>query len=198
MGRDQVSGGVSAPCWRTTPVANSPWKPLVIMLSSSVSMTYKTVRLSVATIFRIQANHIFGVRYLWSSSERYWDLDRTIYIFALLGNILIFVRFNFCHRWALIATSRVSCISFRDWILLVCFSWRYEATEGPRVNFVMLLYQNCTVLVTKYPLFNTKHPVIILRASLFGVTPPHVASSKIECQNFSHVYRSRKHWECKY
>ena len=26
---------------------------------------------------------------------------------------------------------------FRDWILLVCFSWRYEATEGPSVNFVM-------------------------------------------------------------
>ena len=25
----------------------------------------------------------------------------------------------------------------RDWILLVCFSWRYEVTEGPRVNFVM-------------------------------------------------------------
>ena len=25
----------------------------------------------------------------------------------------------------------------RDWILLVCFSWRYEATEVPRVNFVM-------------------------------------------------------------
>ena len=24
----------------------------------------------------------------------------------------------------------------RDWILLVCFSWRTEATEGPRVNFV--------------------------------------------------------------
>ena len=46
--------------------------------------------------------------------------------------------------------------------------------------------------------FNTKHPVIILRASLFVVTPSHVASSKIECQNFSYVYRSRKHWECKY
>ena len=28
-------------------------------------------------------------------------------------------------------------ILFRDWILLVCFSWRYEATEVPRVNFVM-------------------------------------------------------------
>ena len=27
--------------------------------------------------------------------------------------------------------------SIRDWILLVCFSWRYEATEGPRVNCVM-------------------------------------------------------------
>ena len=25
----------------------------------------------------------------------------------------------------------------RDWILLVCFSWRYEATEVLRVNFVM-------------------------------------------------------------
>ena len=46
--------------------------------------------------------------------------------------------------------------------------------------------------------FNTKHPVIILRVSLFVVTPSHVASTKIECQNFSYVYRSRKHWECKY
>ena len=46
--------------------------------------------------------------------------------------------------------------------------------------------------------FNTKHPVIILRVSLFAVTPSHVASSKIEGQNFSYVYRSRKHWECKY
>ena len=41
--------------------------------------------------------------------------------------------------------------------------------------------------------FNTKHPVIILRASLFVVTPSHVASWKIECQFFSYVYRSRKH-----
>ena len=61
-----------------------------------------------------------------------------------------------------------------------------------------ILYQNCTVLATKYPFFNTKHPVIILRVSLFAVTPSHVASTKIECQNFSYVYRSRKHWECKY
>ena len=50
----------------------------------------------------------------------------------------------------------------------------------------------------KYPFFNTKHPVIILRVSLFAVTPSHVASTKIECQNFSYVYRRRKHWECKY
>ena len=46
--------------------------------------------------------------------------------------------------------------------------------------------------------FNTKHPVIILWVSLFAVTPSHVASSKNECQNFSYVHRSRKHWECKY
>ena len=53
-------------------------------------------------------------------------------------------------------------------------------------------------MATKYPFFNTKHPVIILRVSLFAVTPSHVASTKIECQNFSYVYRSKKHWECKY
>ena len=34
--------------------------------------------------------------------------------------------------------------------------------------------------------------------SLFVVTPSHVASWKIECQIFSYVYRSRKHWKCKY
>ena len=46
--------------------------------------------------------------------------------------------------------------------------------------------------------FNTKHPVIILRGSLFVVTPVHVASSKNGYQFFSYVYRSRKHWKCKY
>ena len=37
--------------------------------------------------------------------------------------------------------------SIRDWILLVCFSWRYEATEGPRVNFIMreALFRNLHV-----------------------------------------------------
>ena len=30
--------------------------------------------------------------------------------------------------------------------------------------------------------------------TLFVVTPSHVASSKIECQNFSNVYRRRIHW----
>ena len=118
--------------------------------------------------------------------------------------------------------------SLRDWILLVCFSWRYEATEGPRVNFVMheALFEIYTWILCRFiPLwetlsriqslylyfikivpfwlrnirfFNTKHLVIILRASLFVITPSHVASWKIECQIFSYVYRSRKHWECKY
>ena len=37
-GRNQVSGRVTVPCWHATPVANAPWKPLVIWWrSSSVS-----------------------------------------------------------------------------------------------------------------------------------------------------------------
>ena len=30
VGRNQLSGRVSVPCWHATPVANSPWKPLII------------------------------------------------------------------------------------------------------------------------------------------------------------------------
>ena len=29
-GRNQVSGRVSVPCWLATPVANAPWKQLII------------------------------------------------------------------------------------------------------------------------------------------------------------------------
>ena len=29
-GCNQVSGRVSVPCWHATPVANAPWKPLII------------------------------------------------------------------------------------------------------------------------------------------------------------------------
>ena len=29
-GRNQVSGRVSVLCWHATPVANAPWKPLII------------------------------------------------------------------------------------------------------------------------------------------------------------------------
>ena len=36
----------------------------------------------------------------------------------------------------------------------------------------------------KYPFFNTKHPVIILRGSLFVVTPAHVASWKMDVKIF--------------
>ena len=57
-------------------------------------------------------------------------------------------------------------------------------TESPLAKFRNA--QNCTVLATKYPFFNTKHPVIILRGSLFVVTPAHVASWKNGCQNFSY------------
>ena len=30
VGKDQVSGGVSVPCWHAAPVANVLWKPLAI------------------------------------------------------------------------------------------------------------------------------------------------------------------------
>ena len=104
---------------------------------------------------------------------------------------------------------------FRDWILLVCFSWRYSMNDrGSICKFrnarsafrnlhvdplsfippwetnksnsflIFILYQKCTVLATKYPFFNTKHPVIILRGSLFVVTPAHVASWKNGCLMF--------------
>ena len=29
-GRNQVSGRINFPCWHATPVANAPWKPLII------------------------------------------------------------------------------------------------------------------------------------------------------------------------
>ena len=72
------------------------------------------------------------------------------------------------------------CLSDSHTFLIVTHSYVSQATHA----FLGML-----------PLcFNTKHPVIILRASLFVATPSHVASWKIECQNFSYyVYRSRKH-----
>ena len=75
--------------------------------------------------------------------------------------------------------------------------WKYFSAQ---LESIVYLY---FIKIVPFPLrnirfFNTKHPVIILRASLFVFTPSHVASWKIECQNFSYVYRSRKHCECKY
>ena len=77
------------------------------------------------------------------------------------------------------------CMNDRGSTWILCFSYLHF--------LIFILYQNCTVLATKYPFFNTKQPVIILRASLFVVTPAYVASWKNGCQNFFYVYRSRKH-----
>ena len=38
-GRDQVSGGVSVPCWHATPVADALWKPIFGEMSDSVIMS---------------------------------------------------------------------------------------------------------------------------------------------------------------
>ena len=89
------------------------------------------------------------------------------------------------------------------------FSWNLKCDVGffNTFPFRKVLYKNSFLNVHDgrimhrlrcSGIFNTKHPVIILRASLFVVTPSHVASSKNGCQNFSYVYRSRKHLTCKY
>ena len=39
VGQDQVSGGVSVPCWHATPVADALWKPLFGEMSDSVIMS---------------------------------------------------------------------------------------------------------------------------------------------------------------
>ena len=78
---------------------------------------------------------------------------------------------------------------------------RHTFMRNKQVEFNPYIYTLSKLYRFGYEIsvFNTKHPVIILRASLFVVTPSHVASWKIECQNFSYVYRSRKqHWKCKY
>ena len=36
VGQDQVSGGVSVPCWHATPVADALWKPIFGEMSDSV------------------------------------------------------------------------------------------------------------------------------------------------------------------
>ena len=77
-------------------------------------------------------------------------------------------------------------------------SMRNKQVEFNPYIYTLTTLSKLYVLATKYPFFNTKHPVINQRASLFVVTPAHVASWKIECQNFCNVYRSRKHWKCKY
>ena len=39
VGQDQVSGGVSVPCWHATPVADALWKPIFGKMSDSVMMS---------------------------------------------------------------------------------------------------------------------------------------------------------------
>ena len=38
VGQDQVSGGVSVPCWHATPAADALWKPICGEMSDSVIM----------------------------------------------------------------------------------------------------------------------------------------------------------------
>ena len=149
----------------------------------------------------IKVAHCTQVHGIWP----FWSL---VLLFTSLGKKLcpapLFVT-ELLHWKRLSLPSRINDI-LRDWILLVCFLWRYAATEGPRVNFVMreaLFFRDLHVgplslhtsmrnkqvefnpyiyILSKLyrfgceiSFFNTKHPFIILRASLFVVTPSHVA-----------------------
>ena len=98
---------------------------------------------------------------------------------------------------------------FRDWILLVCFPWRYEATEDPRVNFVMRFNPYIYILTTFSKLYRFGNEIsgfFLIQNTRSLFYGRHYSSlhrlmslhGKIECQHFSYVYRSRKHWECKY
>ena len=98
-------------------------------------------------------------------------------------------RVNFVMREAL--------FEIYTWIL--CLSYLHEKQTSRIQSLYLYFIKIVPFWLRKVRVFfNTKHPVIILRGSLFVVTPAHAASWKIECQNFSYVYRSRKHWKCKY
>ena len=76
------------------------------------------------------------------------------------------------------------------------FTALHTSMKNKQVEFNPYIYTLSKLYRFGYEIsvfFNTKHPVIILWASLFVVTPSHVASSKIGCQFISYVYRSRKY-----
>ena len=97
-------------------------------------------------------------------------------------------RVNFVMREAL----------FENYTWILCLSYLHEKQTSRIQSLYLYFIKIVPFWLRNIRFFNTKHPVIILRGSLFVVTPAHVASWKNGCQNFSYVYRSRKHWESKY
>ena len=141
-----------------------------------------------------------------------WSLHVRPFVFFMLSLFCFYNMFQGLNSTCLflmeVWSDRGSTCKFRDARsafrnLLVDPLSLHTSMRNKQVEFNPYIYTLTTLSKLyrfgyEYPFFNTKHPVIILRASLFVVTPSHVASWKIECQNFSCVYRSRKHWECKY
>ena len=82
---------------------------------------------------------------------------------------------------------------FRNLDVDPCLSYLHEKQTSRIQSFYLYFMKIVPFWLRNIRIFNTKHPVIILRGSLFVVTPAHVASWKNGCQNFSYVYRSRKH-----
>ena len=73
---------------------------------------------------------------------------------------------------------------FKIYTWILCLSYLHEK----QTSRIKSLYLYCIKIVPFWlqniRFFNTKHPVIILRGSLFVITGAHVASWKNGCQNF--------------
>ena len=94
---------------------------------------YRLQHIYITYIHYVQINnHVGEWECLWNNMEYgIWFcinnkyIAKKIYVHRHWSDLRIYIRkYSIAHL-------------LRDWILLVCFSWRYEATEVPRVNFVM-------------------------------------------------------------
>ena len=93
------------------------------------------------------------------------------------------------HVYITKSASRIT--KFYTWTL--CHSYLHEKQTSRIQSLYLYFIKIVPFFGYEISVFNTKHPVIILRGSLFVVTPAHVASWKNGCQNVSYIYRSRKH-----
>ena len=71
--QDQVSGGVSVPCWHATHVADAPWKPIFGEMSKSVIMLSPVIMSQTSIMFIRYKMSLVSTRRTNASPKR----DRT-------------------------------------------------------------------------------------------------------------------------